>query len=156
MTILHSFLVSMENPAPPSVNELYTTGFHGKRVLSRKGQIFKDALTSAVVDEVMLLGWRKAVDDVYDGGAWVELTIVVQTGIFNKSWKPGRKTEKGARSSPYKKKDASSYTKVIEDAVVAGTGIDDSCHLDVRIRKVDGPLRTEVAYEIHQQPQRRR
>lgn len=153
--VLHSFLVSLDKPSPPSVNEMYTVGFHGKRVLTRKGVIFKDALTSAVAEEVLLLGWKRAVDAVYDQAAWIELTIGLHVSLYNKSWHPGRTTTskkhaKVSRSSPYKREDATSYIKVVEDAVVDGTGIDDSCHLDVRIRKIDGPRRIEVGYEVHQ------
>ena len=111
------------------MNNLYTTGFRGKRVLSKQGIAFKSALTAAVAEECMRRRWKLAVDEIYARSGHVEVHISVHKKIFNESWKPKGKTKKGARQSPYKKLDATSYIKAIELAVVDGTGIDDSAHL---------------------------
>jgi hypothetical protein len=147
--VLHSLYVSISEPSPPSVNHLYTNGYRGRRVLSKAGVTFKTALTSVVAQECMFMPWKQVVDDVYEERAWVRMVIVVHAGILNGAWKPKSKTAKGSRRSPYKKLDATSYIKCIEDAVADGTGIDDSAHMDVRVLKVHGPVPyVEVAYEV--------
>jgi hypothetical protein len=147
--ILHSFFVSMSDPKPPSVNRLYTTGYRGRKILSKEGEAYKAALTACVVAECMVLPWKSAIDAVYREVAWVNVVIGVHTSIFNKSWKPGGLTESGALQSPYKKMDGSNYIKVVEDAIADATGIDDSAHLFVGIAKLDDAFpRVEVGYEI--------
>lgn len=147
--VLHSFYVVLTDPAPPSVNHMYFTNRYGQRVLTKEGVRFKSAMTSAVVEQCMFLPWKRAVDAVYDERATVCLVIVVHGPILNGSWKPKSQTEKGNRRSPYKKKDATSYIKVVEDAVAEGTGIDDSANMDVRTLKWPGPYPyIEVFYEV--------
>ncbi len=148
--VLHSFHVVLTEPAPPSVNHLYTNGYGGKRVLSREGQAFKSALTQAVVSACAeQTPWLRAIDAVYNESAWVRLTIGLHTALYNASWKPGGLTKSGARQSPYKTLDGPNYLKAIEDAIKDGTGIDDAAHLSVTIEKLDAPGRwVEVAYEV--------
>ena len=149
-TILHSFYASLSDPVPVSANKLYTT-FRGKRVLTAAGRDFKSALTREVAEAVSRLPWRDAVDAVYVHGAHVELAITVHFPLLNKSWKPGHKTKSGQLQSRYLKRDATSYVKATEDAVVDGTGIDDSASMETTVRKFhsDKPF-IEVAYLVIQ------
>lgn len=147
--VLHSFYVALWEPRPPSVNNMYRTGFRGRRVLSKAGQEFKSAMTAAVVAEVMAMPWKRAIDAVYFQGAGVRCVLGLNLPIFNNSWKPGGITEKGNLQSPYKKLDGTSYIKALEDAVVDGTGIDDSCHLSFTVEKIDSSTPfVEIAYEV--------
>lgn len=148
-TILHSFYVTLYEPRPPSVNNMYRNGFRGKRVLSKAGQEFKSAMTAAVVAEIMTLNWKRAIEDVYLRAAGVRAVLGLNLPIYNNSWRPGGRTEKGNLQSPYKKLDVTSYIKALEDAVVEGTGIDDSCHLSFTGEKIDSQVPfVEIAYEI--------
>lgn len=151
MKPIASFYISLTDPIPPSVNAMYTT-FRGKRVLKKEGVSFKAALTRLVASECAAQPWQTVIDAVYTERAWVRCYIAFTWDWLNASWKPGRKTEKGELKSPYKKKDASNYVKVIEDAVVAGTGIDDAAHFDSRIFKHVGEPLIEVVYEVFPWP----
>lgn len=152
MKVLHSFSVALTDPAPPSVNRLYTNGYRGRKMLSKEGVAFKAALVRAVAAEIGIMQWPKAIDAVYIGHAWIRLTIVIRGNYLNKSWKPGKLTPKSGPSSPYQKVDASNYVKIIEDAVAEATGIDDSAHFDVPVSKREGPPGVELAYEVLEWP----
>lgn len=146
---LHSFYVELYEPTPPSVNHLYTSGFKGRRVLSKEGLAFKDALIRTVAEECMAMSWQDAIKAVYEQGAWVRLTIGFHLPLFNKSWKPGGRTEKGELQSPYKKIDGSNYIKAIEDAVSKAIGIDDSANLTTTIHKIHSDVKfVNVACEV--------
>lgn len=147
--VVQSFSLTLSEPKPPSVNHMYTTGFRGKRVLSKAGIAFKSALTSAVAEACMTLPWREAIDAVYTQCAWVKLDIEIHQPIYNKSWKAGGRTEKGDPQSPYKKMDGTNLIKAIEDAIAAGTGIDDAAHLSVHMTKVhDATSFITIAYHV--------
>ncbi len=147
--VLHSFYVVLMDPKPPSVNHMYRTGFRGKRVLTKKGIEFKSALTAVVVEEVMRRDWKRAVEDVYLRAAGVRVVMGFNTPIYNSSWSPGTTLGNGELQSPYKKLDGPNYIKALEDAVVDGTGIDDSAHLLFTVEKIDSPTTfVEVGYEI--------
>lgn len=147
--VLHTLYLVITEPAPPSVNHLYRTGMHGKRVLTKEGAAFKAALQLAVVGECMTLPWKEAVDAVYNDVAWIRLSIGLYLPVFNRTWKPGKRTAKGDLSLPYKKLDATNYIKAIEDAIASGTGIDDCAHLTVSITKHHSEIpAVEVAYEV--------
>lgn len=147
--ILYSFYAALADLEPPSVNKLYTNGYRGRRILSKDGERFKAAMTASVVYEISHLPWREAVDAVYLGGAGIRLVITLSRNIFNGSWVPGKRTPKGELSAPYQKMDATNYIKVIEDAVVAGTGIDDCAHIETSVCKwhSESPL-VEIGYEV--------
>lgn len=146
--VTHGFYVSMDEPTPVSSNNLYAT-FHGKRVMTKEGRAFKDALTAVVAERIALLPWKDAVDAVYVRGGYARLSIALHLPLRNASWKPGAHTKGGGLQSPYKKKDGTSYVKAIEDAVAEATGIDDSCQMRTTVEKVhsDVPF-IEVSYEI--------
>jgi hypothetical protein len=155
--ILHSFTVVLRSPRPPSVNALYSTGHGGARFLTAAGRAFKDALKDAVLRQTSLLPWSEAVDQVYVNKAQVELDVrLYLSAVYNKSWKPGGRTKptegapNGNRQSPYKKVDAGSYDKVIQDAVALGTGIDDSAHMYYSVTKLEDreDPRIEVDYRV--------
>jgi hypothetical protein len=144
----HAFYASLSEPCPVSVNNLYTT-FRGKRVLTKAGRAFRDALVSEVSAAVTPLRWGDAVAAVYERRAHVRFGITLHLPIFNKSWKPGGKTKSGELQSPFKRQDATSYIKLTEDAVVLGTGIDDCCYLSVHVEKFDSTIPfIEVAFEV--------
>lgn len=151
MTEVARFRAVLRDPPPPSINHLYFNGSHG-RVLTKEGRAFKDAMKDAVLQAVASSAWKIAIDEIYERGGYVTLEIrLYRSHFYNNSWKPGSKTPAGVLRSPYQKLDATNYAKVIEDAVVDGTGIDDSAHLQVTISKTHDPHdpRVEVYYTVH-------
>ena len=148
MPITHGFYVSMNEPIPVSSNNLYAT-VRGMRVMTREGRAFKDALSAIVAEHIAALSWKDAIDAVYVRGGHARLYVSLHLPIRNKSYKAGAQTKKGGLQSPYKKKDASSYLKAIEDAVAEATGIDDSCQMRTAVEKShsDKPW-IEISYEI--------
>lgn len=143
-----SFYISMSDPAAPSINKMYSTGRHGQRFLTKEGAAFKAALTRMVAEEVSMLPWVNAVDEVYLRRGFVRISIGIHTKLFNASWKPGKKLPSGNMQSPYQQIDAPNYGKAVEDAVADGTGIDDSCNLTTTYNKLDGSKLIEVYYEV--------
>lgn len=139
---------TLENPAPVSVNDLYTT-FRGKRQLTKAGLAYRDGLASMVARSSM--GWKTAVDAVYKKGSVATLLVGLYfKSLNNKSWTPGSRTDSGSLQEPRKKQDSANYLKIIEDAVVRGSGIDD-CNNQVHLLlKEEDQLRprTEVIYII--------
>lgn len=146
------FHVVYRDLRPPSINDMYFNGPHGQRVLSKEGKAFKDGVKDAVAQATIALPWKTAVDEVYLRCGWVHVRILlVFERLYNGSWKPGRKTEAGNLSSPYKKVDASNYAKIIEDAIALGTGIDDSAHLGIDMAKDEDKSdpRIEIWYAVY-------
>lgn len=150
------FEVVIRDPRPVSVNKLYGPNGLGGVRLKTDGKKFKSALKAAVAQEITTHGtaWPVVMDAIYNEGCHVRLKIrLFFEKMHNGSWKPGgSKTKSGNRRSPYQKKDASNYVKIIEDALVEGTGIDDSVHLSVHVAKAedkDDP-RVEVTYEVYE------
>lgn len=133
----------LREPRPISINAAYSG--MGNRFLTKEGATFKDALQAAVSQVVVRhpMPWQQVVDLVYKHGGSIDLTIWLYiTDLLNPAWRVGggmtaggKKGSKPRPRSPYKTKDASNYIKLIEDAVVKGSGIDDSSHLDVSIKK---------------------
>lgn len=123
-----------------------------QRFLTTEGKAFKDALKDAVVSATQPLDWKAAIDEVYlrRGYVTVYITVYVEK-LYNGSWKPGSRTPKGTLGSPYQKLDAGSYDKIIQDAIVLGTGIDDSIHLHYEVTKAEDASdpRIEVQYMVH-------
>lgn len=152
--VVAQFKVTLEDPAPPSVNEMYSTGHGGKRFLTKAGEKFKSALSAAVVGVTSMMDWKAAVDEVYTHRGYAGISIGVYfEEIYNPAWKPGGITKpspkfpKGNLQLPYQKKDAGSYDKIIQDAVAIGTGIDDAVTLWSSIYKARDAKRPRV--EIH-------
>lgn len=142
---------------PISINEAYSTS-RGRRFLTSEGRAFESRMTAAASEAIVksqmsqLVGWNRVVDSIYKNGGGIHLMIhLYLSDLYNGKWKVGgNETDKGERRSPYKKLDASNYIKLIEDAIVKGTGIDDSCHLFTGIEKhhdSDDP-RIEVVYTV--------
>lgn len=139
---------SLTDPAPVSVNELYTT-FRGKEMLNKKGKTFRDAL--AVEVSRATAEWKRGLDLVYHrGGAATLLIALYFEKLLNKSWEPGGLSEKGNYQNPYLKKDATNFIKIIEDAVARGCGLDDCNNINVMVHKAEDKLRprTEFLYII--------
>lgn len=154
MAEIISFRAVLRDPAPPSINHLYFNGPHG-RVLTKEGRAFKDAMKDAVAQAIAKLKWKTAIDEVYGRKGYVVLVIrLYRDQLYNGSWKPHSKTDSGNPRSPYQRVDATNYAKVIEDAVVLGTGIDDSAHLEVTACKGHDPTdpRVEVDYYVYSRP----
>lgn len=152
--VFAQFEVTLENPAPPSINEMYSTGHGGKRFLTKAGEKFKSALSTAVVDATSRMDWKAAVDEVYMHRGYAGIAIgVFFAEIYNPAWKPGGKTKpsekfpKGNLQLPYQKKDGASYDKIIQDAVAIGTGIDDAVTFWSSIHKALDAKRPRV--EVH-------
>lgn len=128
--MLAEFVVVYLESEPISINAAYTT-VRGRRMLTTEGKAFKANLAAAVARELPI-DWGKLADRVYSEAAWVELEVGIHRNIRVASWKPGAREK---RQMPYQRMDGSNYLKLIEDAVVHATGIDDSAHLDVRVVK---------------------
>lgn len=146
------------NENPPSVNELYTA-FRGKTILSSKGRRFQSYASEAVrklceTDPE----WYAAFDLFHLCGGWVELALTIympSKDLLNKSWLSTRgkasRTEKGDLRIPYQRKDTSNMTKIVEDSVALGTGIDDAAHAAVNVRRLVSPtknLSVAVSYTL--------
>lgn len=148
------FSVEMADPKPVSINKLYVTGRGGRRFLSSEGKHFKDRLQEEVSKAVALLDWKSAVDGIYKNGAGVSLVVILALDhLRNPAWKVGGgTTASGALRSPYNKNDVSNYIKLIEDAVAKGTGIDDSAHVEVTMKKVEDKEnpRIIIRYGVHE------
>lgn len=132
------FNITYDRDMPESVNHLYITGMHGGKVLSAAGRQFRDGLCKAVAEATMHVagGWRQKIDDVYDRRCAVEVFYTIYfADLLNKSWRPGKVNKSGNAQCPFKRQDASNYIKVIEDAVVEGTGIDDAAHFWTHVSK---------------------
>jgi Holliday junction resolvase RusA-like endonuclease len=138
----------LEDPPPISVNKAYSV-FKGRLRLTKAGKAYKDALASTVASATT--DWKRAHDSIYQHGGRMFLRITLYfEDLLNRSWKPGGMTKGGKKKkkpeaqNPYKKKDASNYIKLIEDAVSRGSGIDDCNNLDVLVRKRCDPKRPRV------------
>lgn len=159
------FWTVMRDPRPISINKAYS-GI-GNRFLTKDGRHFEDRLKAATAAAITQLPfmWKHVVDSVYKHGGSIDLTIwLYLDDLRNDAWtvggsmtvpkkpKEGKKAAKPQPRSPYKKKDGSNYIKLIEDAVVAGTGIDDSAHLDVAVKKREDRLdpRIVLAYRVYE------
>lgn len=110
-------ICTLDLPMPPSVNSCYFTGQHGRRVLTKVGKDWKalaSLRTLAAAGSVI----RLELDQ------WVKLEITVYVPLYYKNGKRRRF-------------DASNRVKLLEDAVCAGLGIDDSAVLGIHAHKVD-------------------
>jgi hypothetical protein len=140
---------SLDDPAPVSVNELYTT-FRGKEVLNKKGKTFRDKL--AVEVSRASVEWKRGLNLVYQRGGGATLLIALYfEKLLNQSWKPLGVSEKGNMSNPFLKKDATNFIKIIEDAVARGCGLDDCNNINVMVHKAEDKQRprTEFLYIIY-------
>lgn len=139
---------TLENPAPVSVNDLYTT-FRGKKNLTKAGRAYRDGLATVVARSS--LDWKTGVDRVYKEGRGATLLVGLYfKNLDNASWTPGARTPSGALQEPRKKQDSGNYIKIIEDAVTVGCGIDDCNNTIHVVIKGEDHLRprTEVIYII--------
>lgn len=156
--LLAEWSLELRDPKPVSVNKLYVQDGR-KRFLTKEGEVFKAALKRHVAVALMSsasMKWSYVVNAVYLQGAWVELDITLHLDrVLNGGWKVGgvkSRSKKRDLMSPYKKVDATNYAKIIEDAVAEGTGIDDSAHLCVCIRKKADPddPRVSLTYRVYE------
>lgn len=122
---------------PVSINDAYTV-FRGRKKLTKEGTMFKDDLAKVVAQSSF--DWKTAHALVYQYGRGLHLVVTLAfSDLYVKAWKAGRitKTKGGAVRSRFKRKDASNYLKLIEDAVVRGSGIDDCNITSACIRKTE-------------------
>lgn len=146
---VHVVSAVMEYPQPVSVNELYTNGKYGQKVLTSAGRAYKDGLCAAVSRSSF--EWKRGIDMVYQEGAGATLLVVLYfEQLWNKSWKPGSVTESGSPKQPRTVKDASNYIKIVEDGVAEGTGINDCNNINILVSKVEDKVRprTELVYIV--------
>jgi hypothetical protein len=153
----------LREPKPLSINRVYSDG--ARRFLTKEGATFKDALRTAVARELAIhsVGWNQVFDAVYKYGGSIGLDIWIYfDDLMNRLWRVGGsmtepkkskatgKTAKPKLRAPYTQKDGSNYIKLIEDAVVLGTGLDDCVHLDVAVHKRDSPHdpRIVIRYQL--------
>lgn len=147
--------IVLREPKPVSVNRMYGTGKQGQKFLTPEGKHFKDALTQATMRKTLegRVLWPEVVDLVYKQRYYAVIRInLYLSSLYNGAWEfGGGKTASGERRSPYKKVDGSNYTKLIEDAVATGTGIDDSCNLGSTTWKYEDKKdpRVEVFYDVY-------
>jgi Holliday junction resolvase RusA-like endonuclease len=159
------FWAVLRDPRPVSINKAYSGV--GNRFLTAEGRNFEDKLKAATAAALgtQPIAWKHVVDAVYKQGGHIDLTIwLYMEDLLNRAWqvggsmtvpkkpKAGKKAAKPQPRSPYQKKDGSNYIKLIEDAVVKGTGIDDSAHLDVAIKKREDRLdpRIVLVYKVYE------
>lgn len=138
----------VESPAPVSVNNLYTH-FRGKKNLTKAGRAYRDGLAAAVARAST--DWKTALGYVYQEGRAATLLVGLYfQNLRNRSWQPGMRTTSGALSEPRKKQDSANYIKIVEDAVVQGSGIDDCNNTQHLILKLEDGLRprTEIIYLV--------
>lgn len=108
-------------------------------ILTKEGKRFKDQVTKALAQNVDPMVWKELEYYVYEEGGFLVTGFWLGfTDIWNQSWYPGRLTKDGKPSAPYRRKDASNYIKLLEDAVTKATGIDDANTLGVSAYKVPG------------------
>lgn len=139
---------TLENPAPVSVNDLYTT-FRGKKNLTKAGKAYRDGLASVVARAS--LDWKRAVEGVYQFQRGATLVVGLYfKSLKNAAWKPMARTPSGALQEPRKKQDSANYLKIIEDGVTQGTGIDDCNNTVHLVYKAEDPVRprTEIIYIV--------
>lgn len=124
---------------PISINAAYANGPHGRRFLTAAGKKFKDTLVRAIVAAIDPVLVSEIESIILNDQGWVELEIHIDFEDYRvKSWKPGK--------MPWRQKDTSNYIKLIEDAVVTATGIDDCAHKSVKATKRDA--KTEVGGRV--------
>ncbi len=163
------YFVEVDEEGLVSTNKLYST-FRGKRNLNNRGKAVKARIMHATNTATMQLldngvEWSTALKAIYAEGYHVVLLIdLYWERMLNGSWKFGGSLTKPKRhkktgemrgggnpQSPYQKKDATNYIKLIEDAVAQATGIDDSAHLLVAVMKHEDPHeRVAITYRIHE------
>lgn len=132
-----------------SINAMYTV-VRGRQILTSEGRRFKAQLTSAVATQLPF-NWGVVVDDVFKLPCFVELSLVFYSPeLHNKSWVPGGRTKSNARSLPYQRMDTSNYVKIVEDAIAAATGIDDSLHRTCSHTREVGEQGIGIYYSVWQ------
>lgn len=147
----HIHLTFPDLPTPPTTNHAYTT-FRGKRSLSKRGRSYKADLLSTVSKELLTCPqWPRYREAYFNEGGEIHITLRWYHDIYNAAWtkNPGSKTDKGAMRSPYKRVDISDRLKLVEDALVEATGIDDDGHTRITLEKLphDGD-HIEVVYNL--------
>lgn len=127
MSIFHCTAVLRLKPI--SVNHAYTV-FRGRKHLTKAGKSFKAQVTKAVAG--CTTDWRTAHALVLEEGHNLRLTIHLGLpDLQNKTY-----GVPGGAQHRLRKVDSSNYIKLLEDAISAGSGLDDRYHTEVSITKV--------------------
>lgn len=124
---------------PPSVNHMYMTAMKGSgraripiRVLTKEGKKFHNETTAELVRR-----FPTELKIFKPNTPYMVVGKLFFPNLFNKGW-PGK------AESRYKKFDADNRLKLLLDVVKDAGGIDDSCILDLRIIKAEGPDSTHL------------
>ena len=111
---------------PPSVNNMYIYTTRGPRPSAKMKQI--KAQASIEFAKQINFG-----SEPLDGNSPYRLTIdYYLPSLFNKGWPSKAKTR-------FKGWDVSNFVNVLEDVLAECLGIDDSCFVEERVRKLHGP-----------------
>lgn len=128
MTLLHVTGLSM----PPSVNSLYFN-MRGRRVLSAEGRALKNRLQADI---------SRHAATVRDLETQRPLSLHISLyfeRLENSGW------SKGKAKNRYKRVDVTNRAKLLEDAVSAALGIDDSLFFEVILTKHLSPTGVNYA-----------
>lgn len=134
-----------------SVNDAYTV-HRGRKLLTAKGRAFKERLKRLIVQRGDPVLWNQLYELVYQEGAGVHIHILLgMPDLISKSWEPGTFTKKGAPRSMYRRKDATNYVKLIEDAIAEASGVDDANFVRTTVEKVQAEVAwTEIGISVPQ------
>lgn len=106
-----------------SINRLYINRRQGGRALSPEGKAFKSRTMFSLAKQWSLLNTEMKPNTPYK----LTLTFYFDK-IVNSGYGVTTKTK-------FKKVDAYNFGKMIQDCVAEATGVDDSNHLDVEVKK---------------------
>ncbi|MAP23266.1 MAG: hypothetical protein CL582_20255 [Alteromonadaceae bacterium] len=124
---------------PPSVNRMYVYTRQGPRPSSDMKK-FKAKASTALTKQISFTDKPLKKNTPYK----LYLDFHLQK-LLNKGWPKKAKTK-------FKKRDVSNLIKVVEDLLSWCLGIDDSCFLEVSVRKLDGSVSgfIGVKIEVHE------
>ena len=106
--------IQVRLPFPPSVNKAYASTRGGRRVLSKEGRLYKQAVREVIGKAY---GLKPHILGDVDK---LHLSITLHTRCINKGWSTGN------AKSRYKRVDVSNRVKLLEDALFESIDLDDS------------------------------
>tara|TARA_Y100000310_G_scaffold315809_2_gene366809 strand:- start:2305 stop:2724 length:420 start_codon:yes stop_codon:yes gene_type:complete len=120
---------------PPSVNKMYVYTRRGPRPSSSMNK-FKAKASTELAKQIPFNDKPLKQNTPYKLCLYFHLPA-----LLNKGWPKKAKTK-------YKRRDVSNLIKVIEDLLSWCLGIDDSCFLEVSVRKLDGSISGFIGVKI--------
>ena len=128
-------MIRIELPfLPPSVNHAYFTNRYGGRVLSAAGKSFKNQTKTLIARQ-----HPKELLKILPDQPYLVLLRLFFDRIENKGWP--NKTK-----SRYKHFDGSNYIKLVEDALMDATGVDDANNMTLIVSKEVGTPEKSIIY----------